>query len=201
MLLSAASKLPRLHYQPPRRMESIMDRRGKNKFPASARKATAQGRATFQRKQLTALYDRLTPGTHLESTQRVGKTWEPIEGIIVQVSGETVWWIAADNRARLRRSHRHRCTPIPSPAEIKERAKEIRQGWTVTEHARRGRYIPLPHRQVLSRADSGKKVQDARDFQDRQRQQQADQAAAILLFNTMKGREWTSGISSPAHSI
>ena len=178
-----------------------MDRRGKNQFPAPARNATAQGRATFQRKQLTALYDRLTPGTHLESTQMVGKTWQPIEGIIVHVSGETVWWIAADNRARLRRSHRHRCTPIPSPAEIKERAKEIRQGWSVAEHARRGRYIPLPRRQVLSKEDSGHKVQDARDFQERQRQQQADVAAAILLFNKLEGREWTSGISSPAHNI
>lgn len=179
-----------------------MDRRAKNKFPATARKATAHGRATFQKKQLAALYSRLVAGAHMESTQMVGKQWEPVEGIVVHVAGQTIWWLEVGRQSGLRRANRHRCTPIPSPAEIAERAKEIRQGWSVTEHARRGRYIPLPQRQVLSKEDSGHKVQDARDFQERQRQQQADVAAAILLFNKMKGRGvWTSGTSSPAHNI
>ena len=164
-----------------------MDRREKNRFPAQARTATAQGRATFQRQQLAALYSRLTPGTHVESTQMVGTTWQPVEGIIVHVSGETVWWVATGAHSRLRRSHRHRCTPIPSPQEIRDRASKIREGWSSAEHARRGRHIPLPIRQVLSREQSSRISSAAREFSFRQNQQRADVAAAILQFNNRKG--------------
>ena len=96
-------------------------------------KTTAQGCAAF--------YARIKPGQYIECLINHGTDCDSVEGMCVHTTGDTIWWVPA-GRGELRRSHRHRCIPIPSPEEIDARAADIRKEWSSAEQARRGRITP-----------------------------------------------------------
>ena len=111
-----------------------MDGRRRNTFTRRGIwKTTAQGCAAF--------YARIRPGQYIECLINHGTDCDAVEGMCVHTPGATIWWVPAE-RGELRRSHRHRCIPIPSPEEIRSRAADIRKEWSSAEHARRGRLVP-----------------------------------------------------------
>ena len=123
--------------------------------------AAAHGRADF--------FDRIQPGDYLEAVLYDGETWSQFDGRAVHPTTTHVWGAETNPGKRLRKTHKFRCTQVPSPEQVRERAAAIRAGWTRAEMLKRGKSLQTALDHLANPTLYAKRKEAARDYRDKQR--------------------------------
>lgn len=144
--------------------------------------ATAHGRADF--------FSRIKAGDYLEAVLYDGDNWAAVDGRAVHTSHTHIWWAETGKQKRLRKTHKFRCTPVPSPEEIRERAAEIKAGWSESEKLKRGKSLHTALDNLASEELYAQRKKAAHKYRTEQRYAEA----ARRFFNSTNSDTQERGI-------
>tara|TARA_Y100001973_G_C5209218_1_gene344292 strand:+ start:29649 stop:30089 length:441 start_codon:yes stop_codon:yes gene_type:complete len=118
--------------------------------------AEAQGRASF--------YESIKAGDYVEVVRHDGDNWTMTDGRAVHATKTHIWWAETGREKKLRKAHRYRCTPVPSPEQVAERAAAIRATWTPAEVAKRGKSLQTAIKHICSDALYKERKEEAEKY-------------------------------------